>query len=90
MDWRAWHEDYDLTGSSLAQRLQAVQNRIVLALNRCPPGPLKVISMCAGQGRDLLGVLADHPRRADVTARLVKLDRRNAALAEDTVRSTRP
>jgi hypothetical protein len=33
-----------------------------------------VISLCAGQGRDLLGVLADHPRREDVRARLVELD----------------
>ncbi|MGH8978118.1 MAG: SAM-dependent methyltransferase, partial [Acidimicrobiia bacterium] len=27
-----------------------------------------------GEGRDLLGVLADHPRAGDVTARLVELD----------------
>jgi hypothetical protein len=37
--------------------------------------------MCAGQGRDLLPVLMDHPRRGDVTARLVELDTRNAGLA---------
>jgi hypothetical protein len=30
--------------------------------------------MCAGQGRDVIGVLADHPRKRDVTARLVELD----------------
>ncbi|GHD35622.1 hypothetical protein GCM10010335_31060 [Streptomyces galbus] len=30
--------------------------------------------MCAGQGRDLIGVLAGHPRRDDVRARLVELD----------------
>ena len=30
--------------------------------------------MCAGDGRDLLGVLPDHPRREDVAARLVELD----------------
>ncbi|MDT0425493.1 SAM-dependent methyltransferase [Streptomyces evansiae] len=37
--------------------------------------------MCAGQGHDLLGVLAAHPRRADVRAHLVELDPRNAAEA---------
>jgi predicted RNA methylase len=89
MDWRTWHEDYDLPGSSLAKRLKVIQDRIVVALDDSPPGPLKVISMCAGQGRDLLGVLPDHPRRADVSARLVELDPRNAAFAEDTVRSAR-
>jgi hypothetical protein len=30
--------------------------------------------MCAGQGRDVIGVLADHPRRPDVDALLVELD----------------
>jgi hypothetical protein len=30
--------------------------------------------MCAGQGRDVIGVLAEHPRRADVAALLVELD----------------
>jgi hypothetical protein len=39
--------------------------------------------MCAGQGRDLLEVLPDHPRRHDVTARLVELDERNVAYAQE-------
>jgi hypothetical protein len=42
---------------------------------------VRAISLCAGQGRDLIGVLATHPRRDDVTARLVELDPRNAAVA---------
>jgi hypothetical protein len=37
--------------------------------------------MCAGQGRDLLGVLADHPRAGDVRGRLVELDPELAAVA---------
>jgi len=37
--------------------------------------------MCAGQGRDLFGVLPDHPRRGDVTAVLVELDRKNIEVA---------
>ena len=87
MDWQTWHEDYDNPGSPLAQRLRVVQEWIVRALNNAPPGPLKVVSMCAGQGRDILEVLADHPRRDDVSARLVELDTRNVAFAEKTVRS---
>jgi hypothetical protein len=46
-----------------------------------------VIGLCAGQGRDLLGVLADHPRRDDVRARLVELDARLAAVAETRARA---
>jgi hypothetical protein len=56
-------------------------------LDDSPPGPLRVLSLCAGQGRDLLEVLADHPRRDDVRARLVELDPRNAAVAEAASRT---
>ena len=73
-DWRAWHERYDDPGSSLALRLRAVQQQLSGLLDDAPPGPLRAISMCAGQGRDLLPVLARHPRGRDVTARLVELD----------------
>jgi Putative methyltransferase len=58
-----------------------VQACIRSALDAAPTGQLRVVSACAGQGRDLLGALADHPRRRDVRARLVELDEHNAALA---------
>jgi hypothetical protein len=80
-DWAAWHEAYDNPDTPLAQRLLAVQTRIAEALDQAAPGPLRAISICAGQGRDLIGVLREHPRRRDVTARLVELDPRNAAAA---------
>lgn len=80
-DWAAWHEAYDNPDTPLAQRLLAVQARITAALDQAPPGPLRAISICAGQGRDLIGPLCEHPRRGDVTARLVELDPRNAAAA---------
>jgi hypothetical protein len=82
-DWRAWHDDYDVPGSWLARRLEAVQARIRDALDDAPPGPLRAVSMCAGQGRDLIGELATHPRGHEVTARLVELDPRNAAAARE-------
>jgi hypothetical protein len=83
MDWHAWHDDYDEPGTPLARRLAAVQDQIRVALDAAPPGPLHAISLCAGQGRDLIGVLARHPRRDDVTARLVEIDPRNAAAARE-------
>lgn len=82
-DWVAWHEAYDDPDSGLARRLRAVRGRIRDALIGLPPGPIRVISMCAGQGRDLIGALADHPRRADVSARLVEADPRNVAAARE-------
>jgi hypothetical protein len=86
MDWAAWHEDYDNPDSVLAGRLAAVQEVIRAALDELPAGPVTALSMCAGQGRDLLGVLATHPRRNGVRARLVELDPRNAAVAEESAR----
>ncbi len=80
-DWFAWHEAYDEPGSVVAQRLTAVQRAIVAALDGYPPGRITAVSMCAGQGRDLIGALAGHPRGTDVAARLVELDPRNASVA---------
>lgn len=80
-DWREWHDGYDVTGSTLQQRLAVVQAQVRAALDTAPPGEIRVVSLCAGQGRDLLGVLPDHPRRGDVVARLVELDPVNADLA---------
>jgi hypothetical protein len=80
-DWYKWHRDYDQPDTALARRLAAVQDQIGKALDTAPPGPLHAISLCAGQGRDLIGALARHPRRDDVLARLVEFDPRNAAAA---------
>lgn len=89
MDWRVWHENYDSPGSRLSRRLRSVQEQIRKVLDSSPPGRLRVVSLCAGQGRDLLEVLADHPRRSDVRARLVELDERNTFLAEEYIAARR-
>jgi hypothetical protein len=81
VDWQAWHDAYEDPDSRLAQRLVLVREQIRAALDRLPPGPVKAVSMCAGQGHDLIGVLAGHERRGDVTARLVELDEHNVLLA---------
>ncbi|WP_336216726.1 SAM-dependent methyltransferase [Nonomuraea sp. LPB2021202275-12-8] len=78
-DWVNWHDDYDRPDSHLGRRLAVVQEAVRSALDS---GAEKVVSLCAGQGRDLLPVLATHPGRDRVRARLVELDPHNAALAE--------
>lgn len=80
-DWFAWHRAYDDPDSDLRRRLGAVQGFIAEALTRQPPGRIRVVSVCAGQARDLLGVLRDHRRRHDVEGRLVELDPRNVEVA---------
>ncbi len=80
-DWHEWHQAYDQPESPLARRLATVQGCIAAALDASPPGPIRVVSMCSGEGRDILGVLEHHPRRADVQGRLVELDPGLAAIA---------
>lgn len=80
-DWIQWHEGYNNPDSGLSQRLEVVRKRIAEALDRSPAGPIRIASMCAGEGRDLLGVLQTHPRARDVSGRLVELDPYLAARA---------
>jgi hypothetical protein len=80
-DWARWHDDYDDPSSSLSARLAIVQAHLADAITAAPPGPVSLVSLCAGQGHDVLGVLPGHPRRDDVTAVLVELDPRNARRA---------
>lgn len=81
MDWQAWHRDYTDPDSALGRRLVVVQAQIRAMLDHAPPGPIRAIGVCAGQGHDLIGALAGHPRREDVAARLVELDEHNVTLA---------
>lgn len=86
-DWQAWHAAYDQPDSPLAHRLLMVQAQIRAVLDNAPAGEVNVISVVAGQGRDLIGVLADHPRRHDVCAVLVELDPANADHARTSARA---
>jgi len=72
IDWQAWHTAYD-SDSPLRRRLEIVQRHITAVLDTFSGSPLRVVSMCAGEGRDLLGALDRHGRR-DVIGRLVELD----------------
>ena len=91
-DWSAWHDDYAGADSALSQRLAVVRAEIhrVLAERAGRPGPLTVLSACAGDGRDILGVLAeqDERLRGPVEVSLLETDRRNLDRAERFCRDT--
>jgi hypothetical protein len=89
VDWRAWHDAYKEPDSGLAQRLVLVQEQVRAALDRMPPGSVKALSVCAGQGHDLIGVLAEHERRGEVSARLVELDEDNVLVARRAAQEAR-
>ena len=82
-DWVKWHAEYEDPTSRLSQRLREVQRQLVAMLDRAPDGPIRIISACAGQGHDVIPVVAEHARRDDVTARLVEFDPQLAQLGRD-------
>lgn len=86
-DYHDWHDDYDRPGTPLHRRLQVVVELLNRALAALPPGPVRVVSLCAGQGADVLTVAEEHERGQDLSGRLVELDPRNAAAARDRIRA---
>jgi hypothetical protein len=70
---------YEDPSSITSQRLAVVRDWIRYSVEEMPPGPVRTVSICAGDGRDLVGALAEHPRRRDVQGLLVEID---AELAE--------
>lgn len=55
-DWVAWHEGYDDPSSGLSARLTLVKQHLAGALDQAPAGPVRLLSLCAGQGRDGAGL----------------------------------
>ncbi len=86
MDWFEWHAQYRRS-PELRARLELVRQSISQVLLARPPGPIQVVSICAGDGRDLLGALLDHSRTADVKARLVEADPRLVSSGRQAVRA---
>ena len=74
-DWIRWHDEYEVPGSSLARRLDVVRGHLRPLLDR----PRRVISMCAGDGRDVLPLLPDGSRAVLVEADPVLAERARAA-----------
>jgi hypothetical protein len=79
MDWVRWHENYKAS-PALKARLLVVREHLSRCFNSQPPGVIQVLSICAGDARDLIGLLATHPRKMDVRAYLVE---NNAELVEN-------
>src|SRR5260370_4098542 len=80
---RPGNDQYDDPNSALAERLRIVQLRLGEQLTARPIGPVRLISMCAGQGRELFGVIPTHQRRLDVTGALVELAPANVRKARE-------
>jgi Putative methyltransferase len=79
-DWVEWHQAYADPASGLSARLRSVRRQLSEAIAQAAAGPVRLVSLCAGQGNDVIGVLEHHPRLEDVSAVLVEADPRNAEL----------
>ena len=75
MDWVQWHDRYDASPALIA-RLRTVRAHITRCLDAFPPGVIRVLSICAGDGRDVIPVLSAYRRVQDVRARLIEMDTR--------------
>jgi hypothetical protein len=85
-DWYEWHDLYN-TEPKLQQRLDIVRQYIAYSLSASPDGAIRIVSVCAGDGRDLLGTLKNHPRAKDVSARLVELNSNLVERGSTTIES---
>ncbi|RLP86345.1 SAM-dependent methyltransferase [Micromonospora sp. BL4] len=79
--WQAWHEPYADASSPLSRRLRLVQQHIASWLDGRPDGRLTVVSACAGQGHDLIGVLASRSDAQRVHGTLLEYDAGNVTAA---------
>jgi hypothetical protein len=72
VDWFQWHNGYEQY-PALVRRLKLVQAQIRRCIDACPAGEIHIVSVCSGDGRDLLGAISEHPRRDDIRALMVEL-----------------
>jgi hypothetical protein len=80
-EWSDWHEAYQDESSEIVGRMMACRRHVAAVVDEAPEGPITVVSICGGQGRELIGALEDHPRKGDVRGRLVELDPGNTEFA---------
>ncbi len=73
-DWPEWHRAYDDPDSALSKRLHIVTGMIRNHLDQAAPGPIRVLSLCAGEGRDLAAAAHGHRRATDLAGALVEYD----------------
>ena len=86
-DWVAWHADYDDPTSALSQRRREVTRLIGECLDARTGGTIRVLSLCAGDARDLADALRDRVDATPVSGAVVELDRALASRAVENLRS---
>lgn len=81
-DYLDWHRDYDDPGSALSRRLAMVREHLRTELD-ARPGTVRIVSVCAGDGRDVLGVVGERPEPQRCAVTLVEILPELAQRAEE-------
>lgn len=76
IDWVAWHRRYGATGP-LSRRLAIVQAHVERVL--AEGAPVRLLSLCSGDGRDVIGAVTRLGSSVDVRGRLVEINPELAA-----------
>ena len=84
-DWIEWHRAYADADSPLTRRLAIVQAEVARAVQERGDAPIRVLSMCSGEGRDLIAPIASLGAGDRVRGRLVELDPTLARRARDAI-----
>jgi hypothetical protein len=84
-DWTRWHADYE-SETPLQRRLEIVKQHVADVLRSGSGRGLAVLSICSGDGRDVLGALAEESVGSCVRGRFVDSDPRLAERARRTAR----
>ena len=71
IDWVAWHRRYGATGP-LSRRLEIVQAHVERVL--AEGSTVRLLSLCSGDGRDVIGAMTRLGKGADVRGRLVEIN----------------
>jgi hypothetical protein len=82
-DWAAWHRHYDDPISTLARRLAVVRRRLSETLDVIGAAQPRVLSLCAGEGRDVVPVLAARRAGHEPAALLIEREPGLAQRARD-------
>lgn len=84
-DWNLWLRRYENPNSAHNRRLKTVQRLLTRQLERLAPGPVRVLSICAGDGRDILQVLDGRADAGRVSATLIEREAGLCALAREEI-----
>jgi hypothetical protein len=87
-DWKQWHSLYD-ESQPLKERLLAVRQHIAASIAGHSVDPVRILSACAGDGRDLIGALGATHERKRVCAHLIESDAELVARGEAAARQFR-